>query len=550
MLKTLLLSCGIGLIATQPILANNVTAKTISKFDLGAKDVIKLERGKQLLYGGKLKEALAVFKEIAATNTNDGIALHYVGETSYRLGEYAEAAETFKKAKETANVKAETFYFLGSMYLMNGKFDEALTEFNAYQSKTAEKKNGEYDVAVYISHCNNAKKMMNSPVDVKIVNAGGLINSKYDDKAPSISADGKKLVFSSRRPETTDAPIDIEGDGKFFEDIYISTWDSAGAKWTEAQPVPGNVNVDGAHDACTSISADGKQIFIYRNNMNDPESRGGDIFVSKVNNNKWKTPETLGKPINSSYWEGGACVSPDGKTIFFTSERKGGMGHSDIWMVTRKSKTEWNKPVNMGAEINTEFDEGGMFLSPDGKTLFFCSNGHNSMGGQDIFRTINENGTWSKPVNLGFPINTHRDDKTFTISADAKYAYFASNREGGIGETDIYQVDLGTYAVLEKDFKKKENNGLSILKGKILDGTEGKIVDGVEITITSESGENVGSTITNENGEYFITLKGGATYTIKANKKGFAEASETIKLGLGKNGETFSLEKQLLLNKK
>jgi Tol biopolymer transport system component len=113
-------------------------------------------------------------------------------------------------------------------------------------------------------------------------------------------------------------------------------------------PVPGNVNVDGAHDACTSISADGKQIFIYRNNMNDPESRGGDIFVSKVNNNKWKTPETLGKPINSSYWEGGACVSPDGKTIFFTSERKGGIGHSDIWMVTRKTKTEWNKPVNHG----------------------------------------------------------------------------------------------------------------------------------------------------------------------------------------------------------
>lgn len=550
MLKTLLLSCSIGLISTPAVLATNFTPNHFIKFDLDAKDKIKLERAKQLFYGGKYKEALAIFKEISTANPTDGVALHYFGETQYRLGEFADAAETFKKAKETANVKAETFYFLGSMNLMNGKFDEALAEFNTYQTKTAEKKNGEYNVAVYVSHCNNAKKMITTPVDVKITNAGGLINSNYDDKAPSISADGKKFVFSSRRPETTDAQVDIEGDGKFFEDIYISSWDSAGAKWNEAQPVPGNVNVDGAHDACTSISADGKQIFIYRNNINDPESRGGDIFVSKVNNNKWKTPETLGKPINSSYWEGGACVSPDGKTIFFTSERKGGIGHSDIWMVTHKTKTEWNKPVNMGADINTEFDEGGMFLSPDGKTLFFCSNGHNSMGGQDIFRTINENGKWSKPVNLGFPINTHRDDKTFTISADAKVAYFASNREGGIGETDIYQVDLGTYAVLEKDFKKKENNGLSILKGKILDGAEGKIVDGVEITITSESGENVGSTLTNENGEYFITLKGGVTYTIKANKKGFTEASETIKLGLGKNGETFSLEKQLLLNKK
>lgn len=550
MLKTLLLSCTIGLIATQPVLATNLSKNNFVKFDLDAKDKIKLERAKQLFYGGKYKEALAIFKEISTANPTDGIALSYVGETQYRLGEFTDAAETFKKAKETTNAKAEVLYYLGIMYLTNGKFDDAIAEFNAYQSKTAAKKNAEYDVAVYISHCNNAKKMMTSPVDVKIVNAGGFINSKYDDKGPSITADGKKLIFSSRRPETTDAPMDIEGDGKYFEDIYISSWDSAGAKWAEAIPVPGNVNVDGAHDACTSISADGKQIFIYRNNMNDPESRGGDVFVSKVTNNKWKTPETLGKPVNTSDWEGGACISPDGKTLFFMSERKGGFGHSDIWMVTRKTKTEWNKPVNMGADINTEFDEGGMFLSPDGKTLFFCSNGHNSMGGQDIFRTINENGTWSKPVNLGFPINTHKDDKTFTISADAKVAYFASNREGGIGETDIYQVDLGTYAVLEKDFKKKENNGLSILKGKILDGAEGKFVDGVEITITSESGENIGSTTTNENGEYFMTLKGGVKYIVKASKKGYSEASETIKLELGKNGETFSLEKQLLLNKK
>ena len=550
MIKSILLSGSLLMISVNSVNANHALYTSNSKLDLGALDKAKLERGKQKLFGQRYKEALAIFKEILTTNATDGPTLYYAAECHYRLGENSEALDYLKKGKESPNVKNETFFLLGSIYLRDGKIDEALTEFNAYKSKASEKNINEVDVEVYISHCTNAKKLMASPVAVKIENAGNAINSQFDDKAPSISADGKKLVFSSRRPETTDAPVDIEGDGKYFEDIYISSWDSAGAKWNAADPVPGQVNVDGAHDACTGMSADGKQIFIYRNNMNDPASRGGDIFVSKVNNNKWKTPESLGKPINSSYWEGGACISPDGKTIFFTSERKGGLGHSDIWMVTRKTKTEWNKPVNMGADINTPFDEGGMFLSPDGKTLFFCSNGHNSMGGQDIFRTILENGTWSKPVNLGYPINTYRDDKTFTISADAKVAYFASNREGGLGETDIYQVDLMDYAVLQKDFKKMSGNELSILKGMIRDGFEGKGLDGAEVELTTESGEKVASTVTNEQGEYFFSVKGGMTYKIRISKKGFTDTNETVELPTGKNGETASLEKQFLLNKK
>ncbi|HEY1040970.1 MAG TPA: tetratricopeptide repeat protein [Bacteroidia bacterium] len=551
MIKSILLSGSLLMLSFSGIQANHSMMISKSVYDLGAKDLLKLEKAKQKLYAGQYKGALAIFKEILTSNPTDGVTLYYAAECHFRLGEPNEALDYLKKGKESANPKNETYFLLGNIYLSQGKFDEALAEFNTYKSKSTEKQNAEVDVDVYISHCNNAKKLTASPVPVKIENAGNRINSQFDDKAPSISADGKRLVFSSRRPETTDAPMDVEGDGKYFEDIYIASWDSAGGKWNTAEPVPGQVNVDGAHDACTGISADGKQIFIYRNNMNDPESRGGDVFVSKVNNNKWKTPESLGKPINSSYWEGGACISPDGKTIFFMSEgRKGGYGHSDIWMVTKKNKTEWDKPVNLGPEINTSFDEGGMFLCPDGKTLFFCSNGHNSMGGQDIFRTVLENGKWSTPVNLGYPINTHRDDKSFTISADANYAYFASNREGGIGESDIYRVDLTNYAVLEKNFKKSTGNELSILKGVVRDGFEGKGMDGVEIELTTESGEKVASTTTNEVGEYFFSVKGGTTYKVKITKKGFTDLVEAVSLPVGKNGETASLEKQFLLNKK
>jgi Tol biopolymer transport system component len=548
MIKQLCIAGSLLLLSSTATL--NASVKVILPYDLSPQDIVKLEVAKGKLYKGQYKNALVLFKEILSKNQNDGVALFYTAECHYMLGEYEQAMDLLKKSKESSNPKNETFFRLGVINFYNGKIDEALTEFTTYKSKASSKEGLENDVDVLISHCNNAKKLMASPVDVKVTNAGNAINSQYDDATPSISADGRKLVFNSRRPETTDAPMDIEGDGKYFQDIYIATWDTVNMKWNTAESVPGQVNTEGAHDACTGISPDGKEIFIYRNNNNDPESRGGDIFVSKVSNNKWKTPVSLGKPINTTYWEGGACISPDGKTLFFTSERKGGFGHSDIWMVKKKTKTEWDKPVNLGSDINTEFDEAGIFLSPDGKTLFFSSNGPNSMGSHDIFRSQLVNDKWGKPVNLGYPINTERSDGPFVISTDTKKAYIASDRSGGLGERDIYVIDLKDYAVLEPDFKiKGGNNELSILKGMVRDGFEGKGMDGAEVVILGDNGDKIASTTTNENGEYFITLKGNVKYNIKVEKKGYTTLMEKIDLPSSKSSEAFTLEKQFLLNK-
>lgn len=514
---------------------------------IDAGDQVKMVLAKQKLYAGQYIGALNLYKEVLQKNPNDPTVLHYVGFCNYQLKKYNVAEENLKKALESGKTAlAESHLIMGKIKLEQGLIDESLGFFTTYKSLVSSKTASNEDVDVYISHCNNAKKLMASPINVTVENLGASINSKYDDQTPCISADGRKLVFNTRRPETTNSPIDVEGDGKFFQDIFISNWDTISKKWTVAEGVSGSINTD-AHDACTSISPDGKQIFIYKNDVNDQESRGGDIFVSKVVSGKWKTPETMGKPINSSYWEGGACISSDGKTLYFTSERKGSYGHSDIWMVKRLSKNEWGKPENLGPEINTEFDEVGVFIAPDGKTLFFSSNGHNSMGSFDIFRSTLENGKWTKPVNLGYPINTVGKDGPFVVSADAKTGYFASDRPGGIGESDIYKVDLSTIGIFEKDFKVKENNGLSILKGTIRDAFQGTGIALVELKIFDESGATVGSTITNENGEYFITLKGGVTYTIKATKKGFKPAEDKVELKLDKNG-TFTLEKQLMLS--
>lgn len=519
-----------------------------SIYALDAGDQVKMVLAKQKLYAGQFIGALNIYKEVLAKNPNDASVLHYVGFCNYQLKKYDLAEEHLKKAIASGkDINPESYLILGKIHLSDGKIDEANAEFNTYKNTAKSKDAQNEDIDVYLSHCGNAKIQLASPKDYKIENLGNLINSKYDEQTPAVSADGKKLVFNSRRPETTSSPTDAEGDGKFFQDIYISGWDTVNKKWTEAETVPGNVNTD-AHDACTSISPDGKQIFIYKNDINDNESRGGDIFVSRVVNNKWKTPETMGKPINTTYWEGGACISADGKTLYFTSERPGGQGHSDIWMVQRLSKNEWGKPVNLGADVNSPFDEVGVFIAPDGKSLFFSSNGNGSMGSYDIFRSTLENGKWTKPVNLGYPINTVAKDGPFVVSADAQVGYFASDRSGGLGESDIYKVDLSNVGIFEADFKKKENNGLSILKGVVRDGFEGSGIALAEIKISDATGKQVATTTTNEQGEYFLTLKGDVNYSIKVTKKGYKSAEEKIDLKLGKS-ETYSLEKQIMLNK-
>ena len=518
---------------------------------LSLKSKAKLELAKQKMYGGKMIQALVMFKEIVNENPKSGAALYYAADCSYKLGQIDDAVKFLESGKNSLEPKAQNFYLLGVIYLGNDKVDEALVEFTIYKSKATEADKKEHDPDVFVSQCNNAKKLKASPVDVKVENMGQRVNSKFDDKGPAITADGKKLFFNSRRPGDDgdkESPVDVEGDGKYFEKIYYTTWDSATQQWNVADEIPGQINQKTSHVACTGISSDGKQIFIYKNDMTNPEARGGDLFVAKVLNNKWRTPEPLGKPVNTSYWEGGACISPDGNTLYFTSERKGGLGNSDIWVAKRKSKTEWDTPVNLGSEINTPYDEAGLFLAPDGKTLFFCSNGPNSMGSYDIFRTIYQDDKWSKPENLGYPINTTKRDGPFVLAADVHYGYLSSDRMGGFGENDLYRVNLQDYAVLEKDFKKKADNSLSIIKGMIRDGFEGKGIEGAEIIFTNDKGEKVSIT-SNETGEYLITLKGGVSYQVKITKDGFKPTEEKVMLNLNKTGATYTLEKQFLLSK-
>jgi hypothetical protein len=515
-------------------------------------DIAKMTLAQQSFYGGDYQKAIALYKDVLAGKPGDANVIGHIGECYYAMGQMTDAQENLEKAK-SIDEKAfpETSLLLGKIYHTAGKLDEAMTEFTFYKSLVGEgKKANESDINAYIAQVMMAKESIAHPVDVKVEGMGDNINSEYDDKSPMITADGKTLIFTSRRPGKSSA-LDKEGDGRYFEDIYVSHWDTLKKMWGDAELIPGSINTEG-HDACTSISPDGKQIYIYKNDI-EGESRGGDIYVSRLSSSgKWGAAKSMGKPVNTTYFEGGGCISPDGKTFYFISERQGGLGHADIYVIKKKTRTEWDKPVNLGPDVNTSEDEGGLFLAPDGKTLFFTSKGHNSMGGYDIFKTVNENGKWSKPVNLGYPINTVNNDLCFSLAIDAKTGYFTSDRKGGLGERDVYKVDLTNYPVLDKEMKLKvEDNGpkMAILRGDVFNATDGTAME-AEIVIYDADGKKVGSTSSSaEGGEYFITLEANKTYQVKIDTKGYKPIDEKVEVKAAKEGATTVVKHYLLYKK-
>lgn len=519
-------------------------------FDKGT-DAAKMILAEQKFYAMDYAGALAIYKDVMTNKPNDANVIFHVAECHYELKQIKEARELAEKARGIdPKANPNNSLLLGKIYQQEDMKDEALAEYTAFKANAGNKAIAESDVDMFILQVTTAKELMANPIDVKIDNMGDVINSEFEDKAPMVSADGKTLIFTSQRPGKSSAVN--PDDGMHYEDIYISRWDTLKKSWGDAELIPGSLNTEG-QDAATSISPDGKQIFLFKNDI-EAESRGGDIYVSRLSSSgKWGAPKSMGKPINTTYAELGACISPDGKTLYFVSERQGGLGNADIWMVKRKTRTEWEKPVNLGDVVNTKEDDAGIFLAPDGKTLFFTSKGHNSMGGYDIFKTVNEGGKWSTPVNLGYPINTIYNDFCFSLSVDAKTGYFASNRKGGLGGRDVYKADLTNYMVLEKDMKKKaEADGpvMAILKGDIFDAGAGAGME-AEIVVYDEAGaEKVGSTTSSEgSGEYFLTLMTGKTYTVKIDVKGYKPVEEKVAIQAAKEGAT-SVVKHYLLYKK
>ncbi len=380
---------------------------------------------------------------------------------NYRAGEiflntvHKERATPFllKVSELDPDYKFNIYYMVGRGYQYSLEFDKAIEYYQKYQSKllTQSKYKGDDKVALEeverrIVECRNGKEFLLNPGNQNIINMGTRINSEFEDYAPVLNSDESQLVFTTRRREGN-MNRNVDNDNKPFEDIFISY--KIGDTWAQAKNIGGGINTL-FHDSNLAFSPDGNQLFIYK------DDNRGDIFVaSRTSADSWAEPIPFSDKINSKNPEKSIARSVDGQFLIFSSERSGGLGGLDLYFSTLTNKGDWNKPTNLKAPINTKFDEDSPFLDYDGKTLYFSSSGGKGMGGFDIFKTVYDSTTnaWSKPENLGYPINTPDDDIYFVKSKDGERAYYSSVKDEGLGYTDIYMILLNEK---EEEPKKEE----------------------------------------------------------------------------------------------
>ena len=494
-------------------------------------DEYKLFMAGQDFFGGDYRSAVNKYKEVLKNRPSDASVQFHIGECYFMMREYNTALEFLETAKNMNPAVNESLsLILGRTYHAKAMLDKALAELTAYRKSIAEssKKLEETEIDLYIAQCNVAKQLMARPVNVTLVPLVE-INSQYEDKGPVLTNGDKTMIFTSRRPAGDKSHVDKEGDFGYFDDVFESNWSDEKKTWLQADQIRGPINSDG-HDACSSISNDGMTMFLYRN---DPAlGRGGEIFMAKKSaSGKWKTPEIMLKPINTTYYEDGGCLSPDGNLLYFISERPGGQGRGDIW-VSKKASEGWADPVNMGSLINTPYDENGLYLTPDGKTLFFCSNGPASMGAHDIFRTnMGADGKWSAPVNMGYPINSVAIESKFVLTQDKKTAYIASVRDSGIGERDIIMIDLSAYNPITGE-SAAPAPAKSFLTGKIMNA-EGAPIS-VEIRILDKSSGSVEAmSKSGEDGSYSVNFAGNKALVIEITMEGYQKVSEDVSVPAG-----------------
>ncbi len=441
-------------ISANFVLASGFTALTDTNKNIiqRAKIDFKIVEGTSKFYEHNYRGALNLFREILAIDENNAKANYGIAQCQYALNKYDLSKEYLDKAYGLDNeVDRDVLLLKGKVEHRLGNLEDAIANFEAHKVtlKGNERKILESDVDLFIAQCNYAKEQMKKPQNVTITNLGENINTFAPEFAPCISQDGKTLVFTSRRSDTKGGNLDKNFDYLYYTDIYVSKLDTVTGKWSKGKNASGRINTE-FHDGALGFTPSGKML-VYRNITNVTGS--GDIYIAKQSKTgKWGEPKPLlekedkkiSKKINSSYFESSASMTGDGKTIYFVSERPGGEGRADIYVV-KKEGGAWTEPKNLGAAINTVGDEKCVFISLDGKRLFYSSNGfQNSLGSYDIYMSeMNEQGVWGEPRNLGYPINTVKEEKTISVSPDGKTAYVSAYYEkDSKGGADIFSIDI------------------------------------------------------------------------------------------------------------
>lgn len=497
--------------------------------------------------GAGFHDALVLFEKANDFNPNNADLNFKIGKCLLQSRSKSGAQIYFDNAVKLDPSGNPLYYFyLGKSYMLAERFEDAKAGFLAFKSKAKEKDfenmKDEYNKAM--AECGIAVKNYANPARVWIDNIS-MINTEYPEFGAVIGADDDLVLFNSKRPGSSGGKL--LQDGLYDGDVYISYRNKGTWSKPAMMKFPFSTSDD---DEILALSPDGQQSLLRkRADGND------DIYQISLKGDQWLSPVKVGDTkISTPFNETAACFSPEGIKIYFVSNQTyNNRGGKDIFFSGKMypGKDIYGTMQTIGSEVNTKEDECFVFMHPDGETMFFSSQGHESMGGYDIFMSKRMSGIWSKPVNMGYPINTPYDETSFVMTADGKHGYVVSNREkGGKGDFDIYRITfigspkpqivvtedqlLANFAQPIKNLKIEsqvdvDSKNLTVFKGTVLDAfTKNPIEADIEITDNTK-GELISTFKTNsKTGKFLLALPSGTNYGIAVKASGYLFYSENI----------------------
>jgi outer membrane protein OmpA-like peptidoglycan-associated protein/tetratricopeptide (TPR) repeat protein len=476
----------------------------------------ELQEEADFFYGQKdYLRALPVYKKLyelypGGTGYGYRLGICYIWKTDER----EKAVQLIEAAQKGGEEDPDLLFYLGRAYHINYRFDDAIACFSKYL-EGSESKQQEQQAKTYIGYCNFGKALVKDPQKMTIRNLGATVNSEHSEYVPVISGDGSVMIFTYRGVRSMgglqNGKLEPDSSGEFYEDVFVSY--KIGNTWTKPEALS-NINTNG-HDASIALSPDGSKLFLYKSTMKDK----GDVYMSTLKGDKWSDPVKLEGEVNTNDWEGSVSITGNGRVLYFSSDRPGGYGGKDIYKAQLMSDGTWGKTENLGPVVNTKFDEDAPFIHADGRILHFSSTGHEGMGGYDIFVTRMEGKGYTKPQNIGFPVNSTADDIYYVINAEGTEGFYASTNKGGYGQQDIYLVNPG--------LSHGRKPLLMLVKGKVT--VDGKPTD-ARITVKIKGDDRIeGEAKTNSaTGEYSTPLPAGYEYSIAYDVKGFSTHMENV----------------------
>ena len=445
------------------------------------------------------------FKEAISIDKRFYEAYIMLGELMAKQKRFSEASSDYRAAIKIDSLFYKPVFFnLANAEMMSGDYLNALIHFNVYLNQEGMSEKNTIVAKKNVKNCEFALNAMKNPVPFNPVSIGSSINTNDDEYWPSITADGHTLMFT-RQPTLA---VNTSLFGQVQEDFYLSYFSDN--SWQKAFNAGAPLNTR-QNEGAQTLSSNGNYMFFTA--CDRPDGLGScDLYFSAFNEGKWSEPANLKSPVNTSYWESQPSISADGKILFLSSSRPGGSGGKDLWFSIMNNKNGWTAPTNMGKTINTDGDEMSPFIHFDGRTLYFASDGRIGMGGYDIYMTrMNDDSTWAEPTNLGYPINTYNDEMGLIIESEGRKAYFSSARDKLNGK-DIFCFNL---------YESARPSPVSYLKGKVYDKETGKILKAEYELINLSSGKVTIKNSTDGTGNFLVCLPSGYNYGINVSKPGY-----------------------------